>query len=240
MNDRGTFTIGDPPIVLKNAFSEAFGYVNLSAALTVSSDVYFYELGSRFCPGRVPHVDPGDGQGAGPGRLHRDRAPLRGQRADPRRADQAPPPRLQPRRLPRPRVVHGRQPQPGHRPGRHRGDAAPAGQRLRHPGQRRHRLRPPRGRVDPRRQRRRGAHGRAPGQPQDDDPARDPRPAGRRLRGGGGRHPGARPRPPSPASRSTGSRSRARPAPPRWRASRTPPCSPPSPPPTTPGTRSPW
>jgi penicillin-binding protein 2 len=52
VNDRGTFTIGDPPTVLKNAFSEAFGYVNLSAALTVSSDVYFYELGSRFCPGR--------------------------------------------------------------------------------------------------------------------------------------------------------------------------------------------
>jgi penicillin-binding protein 2 len=52
VNDRGTFTIGDPPTVLKNAFSEAFGYVNLTAALTVSSDVYFYELGSRFCPGR--------------------------------------------------------------------------------------------------------------------------------------------------------------------------------------------
>ncbi len=52
VNDRGTFTIGDPPTVLKNAFSEAFGYVNLAAALTVSSDVYFYELGSRFCPGQ--------------------------------------------------------------------------------------------------------------------------------------------------------------------------------------------
>lgn len=52
VNDRGTFTIGDPPTVLKNAFSEAYGYVNLAAALTVSSDVYFYELGSRFCPGR--------------------------------------------------------------------------------------------------------------------------------------------------------------------------------------------
>ncbi len=52
VNDRGTFTIGDPPIILTNAFSEPFGYVNLSAALTVSSDVYFYELGSRFCPGR--------------------------------------------------------------------------------------------------------------------------------------------------------------------------------------------
>jgi len=52
VNDRGTFTIGDPPTVLKNAFSEAFGYVNLASALTVSSDVYFYELGSRFCPGR--------------------------------------------------------------------------------------------------------------------------------------------------------------------------------------------
>ena len=52
VNDRGTFTIGDPPVVLKNAFSEPYGYVNLAAALTVSSDVYFYELGSRFCPGR--------------------------------------------------------------------------------------------------------------------------------------------------------------------------------------------
>jgi penicillin-binding protein 2 len=52
VNDRGTFTIGDPPTVLTNAFSEPFGYVDLAAALTVSSDVYFYELGSRFCPGR--------------------------------------------------------------------------------------------------------------------------------------------------------------------------------------------
>jgi len=52
VNDRGTFTIGDPPTTLTNAFSEAFGPVNLSAALTVSSDVYFYELGSRFCPGQ--------------------------------------------------------------------------------------------------------------------------------------------------------------------------------------------
>lgn len=52
VNDRGTFTIGDPPTILTNAFSEPFGYVNLAAALTVSSDVYFYELGSRFCPGR--------------------------------------------------------------------------------------------------------------------------------------------------------------------------------------------
>jgi penicillin-binding protein 2 len=52
VNDRGSFTIGDPPTVLKNAFGEAFGYVDLSTALTVSSDVYFYELGSRFCPGR--------------------------------------------------------------------------------------------------------------------------------------------------------------------------------------------
>jgi len=52
VNDRGTFTIGDPPVVLKNALGEAFGPVNLAAALTVSSDVYFYELGSRFCPGQ--------------------------------------------------------------------------------------------------------------------------------------------------------------------------------------------
>ncbi|MEA2686040.1 MAG: penicillin-binding protein 2, partial [Actinomycetota bacterium] len=52
VNDRGSFTIGDPPVVLKNAFGEAFGYVNLASALTVSSDVFFYELGSRFCPGQ--------------------------------------------------------------------------------------------------------------------------------------------------------------------------------------------
>ncbi len=195
VNDRGTFTIGDPPTVLKNAFSEAFGYVNLSAALTVSSDVYFYELGSRFCPGRCRTSIQDTAKELGLGDFTEIELPVRGQRAHPRRSDQAAPPQLQPRRLPRPRVVHRRQPQPGHRAGRHRRHAPAAGQRLRHPGQRGHGLRPPRRRVDPRRERQRGAHGRTQGEPQDGDPTRHPRPGGGRVRGSRGRHPGdGRPR----------------------------------------------
>ena len=64
-------------------------------------------------------------------------------------------------------------------------------------------------------ERRGGPHGRAPGQPQD-RPSR-PRSATRWSPASRGwwPTPGARPRPPSPASRSTGSRSRARRAPPR-------------------------
>lgn len=50
-NDTGTYKIGNPEVTLRNAGSQAFGPVNLSRALTVSSDVYFYDLGARFCPG---------------------------------------------------------------------------------------------------------------------------------------------------------------------------------------------
>lgn len=51
-NDTGTYTIGEPPVVLQNAFRQAFGPVNLVKAVMVSSDTYFYDLGARFCPGR--------------------------------------------------------------------------------------------------------------------------------------------------------------------------------------------
>ncbi|MEA2843993.1 MAG: penicillin-binding protein 2 [Actinomycetota bacterium] len=52
VNDKGFYTLGNPPRTYQNAFREAFGPVNLTRALTVSSDVYFYELADRFCPGR--------------------------------------------------------------------------------------------------------------------------------------------------------------------------------------------
>jgi penicillin-binding protein 2 len=52
VNDKGFYTLGNPPRTYTNAFREAFGPVNLTRALTVSSDVYFYELANRFCPGR--------------------------------------------------------------------------------------------------------------------------------------------------------------------------------------------
>ena len=52
VNDRGFYTLGNPPRTYQNAFREAFGPVNLTRALTVSSDVFFYDLADRFCPGR--------------------------------------------------------------------------------------------------------------------------------------------------------------------------------------------
>ena len=69
-------------------------------------------------------------------------------------------------------------------------------------------------------------------------PAAIREPRDRRLPGGGRRHPGHRRARLRRLPASTASRSRARRARPRSRASRTPPCSPPSAPPTTPGTRS--
>lgn len=46
--DTGRYEVGNPPIVLRNAGGIANGRIDLAAALTVSSDVYFYWLGEEF------------------------------------------------------------------------------------------------------------------------------------------------------------------------------------------------
>ncbi len=48
-NDTGSFRIGNE--TRRNARGAVFGPVDVSRALTVSSDVFFYDLGARFCPG---------------------------------------------------------------------------------------------------------------------------------------------------------------------------------------------
>ena len=50
LNDTGSFKIGNE--TRRNAQGAVFGPVNVSRALTVSSDVFFYDLGARFCPGK--------------------------------------------------------------------------------------------------------------------------------------------------------------------------------------------
>jgi penicillin-binding protein 2 len=50
LNDTGSFRIGNE--VRRNAGGAVFGPVDVARALTVSSDVFFYDLGARFCPGR--------------------------------------------------------------------------------------------------------------------------------------------------------------------------------------------
>jgi len=49
LDDTGIFRIGNE--TRRNAQGARFGPVNVSRALTVSSDVFFYDLGARFCPG---------------------------------------------------------------------------------------------------------------------------------------------------------------------------------------------
>jgi len=49
-NDTGSFRIGNE--TRRNARGAVFGPVDVSRALTVSSDVFFYDLGARFCPGK--------------------------------------------------------------------------------------------------------------------------------------------------------------------------------------------
>ena len=50
-DDTGTFTIGKPPNVkvLHDAGGEVLGVINVSLAIGESSDVFFYNLGARFC-----------------------------------------------------------------------------------------------------------------------------------------------------------------------------------------------
>lgn len=48
--DTGTFTLGDRKY--QNALGKSYGTLNLSKAITVSSDVFFYNLGAKFWEGR--------------------------------------------------------------------------------------------------------------------------------------------------------------------------------------------
>lgn len=53
--DKGTFTLDDcrgPGCTFKNAGSKAYGTVDMSRAMTVSSDAYFYSLGADFWSNR--------------------------------------------------------------------------------------------------------------------------------------------------------------------------------------------
>lgn len=53
--DKGTFTVDDcrgPGCTFKNAGSKAYGTVDMSRAMTVSSDAYFYSLGADFWSNR--------------------------------------------------------------------------------------------------------------------------------------------------------------------------------------------
>jgi penicillin-binding protein 2 len=50
ITDTGSFTLGDRKY--QNALGKSYGTLNLSKAITVSSDVFFYNLGSRFWESR--------------------------------------------------------------------------------------------------------------------------------------------------------------------------------------------
>lgn len=56
INDTGSLTVGDR--IFRNAFSTPHGRVDLSRALAVSSDVYFYMLGEKLDEGRKPFPIP--------------------------------------------------------------------------------------------------------------------------------------------------------------------------------------
>ena len=120
--------------------------VDLRRALTVSSDVYFYtsgdellRAGARSARRRIQDMAgrSGFGEPTGDRRCPSRRGPGARPRAS-RAALHADNPEAFPER----RVVHRRQRQPGHRPGRPGRHAHAAGQRLRHLRQRRHPVRP--------------------------------------------------------------------------------------------------
>ena len=126
--------------------AQATGSVDLTAAITKSSDTYFYKLGDESWLRRDAHrrdAAPGPDAQVGPRRHDRHRPPRRGRRPHPHPGVAA-------------RVLRRDQRGPGADeagtwrggtsanlavgPGHGAGHPPPAGQRLRHPGQRRHRL----------------------------------------------------------------------------------------------------
>ena len=151
---------------------EVGGRINVSQALTVSSDIFFYNLGVQFWndykANRAVRRDPHPGR-RGTTRLrrrHRDRPaqrdpPLPGGLAHGRPARACP----GPQGLSEQRLVHREQPRARLRPGRHRDHPARTGRRLRHLRQRGDPIRP-RGRCGHGRRPRQGrAHHRSQGRP---------------------------------------------------------------------------
>ena len=144
--------------VFHNSDGDSPGTYNISSALTVSSDDFFYNLGYLFYAKSGPvrrHAHPGHRRPVRPGPADRHRPARRGAGpgGQPGRAGQAP--RHGPQGLPEHHLVHGGQHRDGLRPGRHLHHAHRAGGGLRHLRQRRHPVRPAGGRRD-RRPRRAG------------------------------------------------------------------------------------
>jgi penicillin-binding protein 2 len=48
VDDTGSISVGTPPQIFRNAFGQVNGRVNISEALTKSSDVFFYQVGADF------------------------------------------------------------------------------------------------------------------------------------------------------------------------------------------------
>ncbi len=48
VDDTGSISVGNPPRIFRNAFGQINGRVNVSEALTKSSDVFFYQVGANF------------------------------------------------------------------------------------------------------------------------------------------------------------------------------------------------
>ena len=198
----GSFTIGS--YTKRDWTPRGHGAVGLTDSLRLSCDVYYYNLGAQlgvaeqaqeargekpaetlqatargFGFGRPPAIDlPYEAEGTVPTREWRRRFWEQNKKTYCAGSSDLY------RELCRGgwRWQGGRQPEPGHRPGRPPGVPAPAGRRLRGAGQRRHRLPPPRRPGGPR-----------PGQPAGGPAGRAPGRRGRRgpRRGPGRRRPGA-------------------------------------------------
>ena len=227
INDTGVFEVGGQEF----GSTGKNGFISMSRALTVSSDVYFYTLGFRM-DGTTMIQDTAAAFGfdAATG-IDLPNEAVR-VRVHPRREEG--PAREVPGGLPRRHLlVHRRQRAARHRPERRGRHPGAAGRRLLGPGQRRHRLPAPRGGPD------HDAEQHAP--PLDTDPTdvvrvidpvvrstvplpdEQPRP---RSSTASPRSPAAAPRrAPSPASTRPTSPSSARPAPPRSTTRPTPRCS---------------
>ena len=164
-NDTGCILHDDP--------GDSGGAYDISGALTVSSDSFFYNLGDLFWQDRAQlrrHADPERGHRLRRGDDHRDRPPRRGAGARRQLPDPGQAARRGAQGVPLHRlVVHGRQHRDGLRAGRDRADAHRAGGGLRDLRQRGHALRAP-GRLRGRR-------------PRDGQGRQEARAAGDRARG---------------------------------------------------------
>ena len=208
--DGGSLTVGG--VTFKNAGDASYGALALRQALTVSSDVFFYQLG-RDMNGSPAAAEVGPAAGRGP--PHRDRPPRRGRRPHPGPALAQPAVQGQAHR---PALVGGRQHQPVRGPGRHRLQPAADGGGLRHDRQRRPRAAAPAWAAHRGRRRAGAAAARSAGGPQAEDRRRlPPGHPGGHARGGQrrGRHLDRG------VQRLPGADRRARPAP-RRRASAAP------------------